>query len=111
VAQGVAPAVAHQVGSLPPVSSLFAAVLGVNPVAHLLGATHVLSTLPAANQAVLTGHQFFPQLISGPFHDGLMVVFIVAAGLSVLGALASLMRGGRYVPSPASIPRHKEATL
>jgi MFS family permease len=111
IAQGVAPGVAHQVGSLPPVSSLFAAVLGVNPVAHLLGATHVLSTLPAANQAVLTGHQFFPHLISGPFHDGLMVVFIVAAGLSVLGAAASLMRGGRYVPAPASIPRHKEAAV
>jgi type IV secretory pathway VirB2 component (pilin) len=59
---------------------------------------------------VLTGHQFFPHLISGPFHDGLTVVFIVAAGLSLLGALASLMRGGRYVPTPASIPRHKEAT-
>ena len=99
IAQGVAPGVAHQIGSLPPVSSLFAAVLGVNPVAHLLGSSHVLATLPAANQAVLTGHQFFPQLISGPFHDGLMVVFIVAAGLSVLGALASLMRGDRYVPS------------
>ena len=98
-------------GALPPVSSLFAAVLGVNPVAHLLGTTGVLSTLPAANQAVLTGHHFFPDLISGPFHDGLTVVFIVAAALSVLGALASLMRGGRYVPTPASLSRTKEAAL
>jgi hypothetical protein len=111
IEQGVTPAVAHHVGSLPPVSSLFAALLGVNPVAHLLGAGHVLATLPPANQAVLTGHQFFPHLISGPFHDGLVVVFIVAAILSVLGALASLMRGGRYVPTPAPLPRHKEATL
>jgi MFS family permease len=110
VQQGVPHSVAQQVGALPPVSSLFAAVLGVNPVAHLLGSTGILSTLPAANRAVLTGHQFFPQLISGPFHDGLTVVFIVAAGLSVLGAFASLLRGGRYVPTPASIPRHKEAT-
>jgi MFS family permease len=110
VQQGVPHSVAQQVGALPPVSSLFAAVLGVNPVAHLLGSTGILSTLPAANRAVLTGHQFFPQLISGPFHDGLTVVFIVAAGLSVLGAVASLLRGGRYVPTPASIPRHKEAT-
>ena len=109
--QGVAHAVAHQIGSLPPVSSLFAAVLGVNPVSHLLASTHALATLPAANRHVLTGHHFFPQLISGPFHDGLVVVFIVAAGLSVLGALASLLRGGRYVPAPASIPRTKEATL
>ncbi len=50
--QGVAHSVAQQVGSLPPVSSLFAAVLGVNPVAHLLGTTHVLSSLPPANRAV-----------------------------------------------------------
>ena len=108
--QGVAHEVARQVGSLPPVSSLFAAVLGINPVAHLLGSTHVLASLPAANREALTGHQFFPHLISGPFHDGLAVVFIAAAGLSVLGALASLMRGGRYVPSPASVPPHKEVT-
>jgi MFS family permease len=111
VQQGVPHEVAQQIGSLPPVSSLFAAVLGVNPVGHLLGSTHVLASLPAANQAVLTGHQFFPNLIAGPFHDGLAVVFIVAAGLSVLAALASLMRGGRYVPTPASIPRPKEAAL
>ena len=73
--------------------------------------THALATLPPANRHVLTGTSFFPQLISGPFHDGLVVVFIVAAGLSVLAALASLLRGGRYVPTPASIPRPKEATL
>jgi len=106
----VAHSVATQIGSLPPVSSLFAAVLGVNPVAHLLGTTNVLETLPAANREVLTGHQFFPHLIAGPFHDGLVVVFIVAAGLSLLGALASLMRGGRYVPTAGSVPRQKAVT-
>ena len=45
----------------------------------------------------LTGQEFFPHLISGPFHDGLVIVFGVAAALSVIGALASLGRGGRYV--------------
>jgi MFS family permease len=107
--QGVTHEVARQIGSLPPVSSLFAAVLGINPVAHLLGSSHVLASLPAANREALTGHQFFPHLISGPFHDGLTVVFIVAAALSVLGALASLLRGGRYVPSPVALQR-EEAT-
>jgi MFS family permease len=96
--QGVATTAAHHVGSLPPVSSLFAAVLGVNPVGHLLSSTGVLATLPAANRAVLTGRTFFPHLISAPFHHGLVVVFTVAAIVSVLGALASLLRGGRYVP-------------
>jgi MFS family permease len=99
--QGVAHSLAQQIGSLPPVSSLFAAVLGVNPVQHLLASAHALSSLPAANQRVLTGREFFPHLISAPFHHGLTVVFAVAAGLSVLAAFASLLRGGRYVP-PAS---------
>ena len=95
--QGVPHAIAHQVASLPPVSSLFSAVLGENPVAHLLGPTGVLSTLTPAHQQILTGTHFFPELIAAAFHHGLVVVFSVAAGLSVLGAAASLMRGGRYV--------------
>jgi MFS family permease len=110
--QGVPHAVAHQIGSLPPVSSLFAAVLGVNPIGHLLGSMGVLSSLSARSQRILTGRAFFPGLISGPFHHGLVVVFAVAAGLAALAGLASLMRGGRYVdpearpqpPKPAAEP-------
>jgi MFS family permease len=94
---GVPHGIAHQIGSLPPVSSLFAAVLGVNPVQHLLAARGVLSSLPAASQRVLTGRQFFPELISGPFQHGLTVVFGVAAVLAAVAALASLLRGGRYI--------------
>jgi MFS family permease len=101
---GVPHAIAHQIGSLPPVSSLFATVLGVNPVQHLLASAHALSALPAASQKVLTGHRFFPQLISGPFHQGLVVVFIAAAVLSAVAAMASLLRGGRQVP-PESAPQ------
>jgi MFS family permease len=94
--QGVPAAVAHHIGSLPPVSSLFAAVLGVNPVQHLLDTAGVLSSLPASHREVLTGRAFFPALISGPFHHGLAIVMIVAASLSVFAGLASLLRGGRY---------------
>ncbi len=96
-AQGVPHSVAQHVAGLPPVSSMFAAVLGENPVAHLLGPTGALAALSPAHQHVLTGTEFFPRLIAGAFHHGLVVVFSVAAGLSVLAALASLMRGGRYV--------------
>jgi len=96
-AHGVPHATAAQISSLPPVSSLFASVLGVNPVQHLLSAAGVLSRLPAASQRVLTGQEFFPGLISGPVHHGLAVVFIVSAALAVLAGLASLLRGGRYV--------------
>jgi MFS family permease len=99
--QGVPPAVAAQVGGLPPVSSLFAAFLGVNPMQNLLGPTGVLDTLPASNRAVLLGRAFFPQLISGPFHQGLIVVFTAATALAVLAAVASMLRGGRYI-NPAT---------
>jgi EmrB/QacA subfamily drug resistance transporter len=93
--QGVSPDVANHVANLPPVSSLFAAVLGVNPIGHLLSENNALDTLPAQNQQTLTGREFFPHLISGPFHSGLIVVFTAAAVLSVLGAIASSLRGGR----------------
>jgi MFS family permease len=103
--QGVAHSVAQQIGSLPPVSSLFASVLGVNPVERLLADSHALGALSAAQRAVLTGREFFPQLISAPFHHGLTVVFVVSAALSVLAGLASLFRGGRNVPAaPAAAP-------
>ncbi|HTW18846.1 MAG TPA: MFS transporter [Mycobacteriales bacterium] len=95
VRQGVPGGVAHQVGSLPPVSSLFAAVLGVNPVRHLLAPSGVLHTLPASAQQTLTGRRFFPELISAPFHHGLVVVFTTAAVLSLIGAVLSLLRGPR----------------
>ena len=94
---GVPAGVAHQIGALPPVSSLFAAVLGVNPVQHLLAVKGVLATLPAASRLILTGRMFFPELISGPFHQGLIVVFSVATGLAAIAAVASLLRGGRYI--------------
>src|ERR1039457_2539346 len=97
VRNGVPHSVAAHAGSLPPVSSLFASVLGVNPIQHLLSAAGVLATLPAAAQRVVTGREFFPQLIAQPFHNGLTVVFAVAAGLAALAAVASLLRGGRYV--------------
>lgn len=47
---------------------------------------------------MLTGRDFFPHLLAGPFHHGLMVVFGVAAGLGVLAGLASQLRGA--LPKP-----------
>ncbi|MFJ5261970.1 MFS transporter [Streptomyces sp. NPDC088387] len=94
-AQGVPADTAAQVAGLPPVSTLFATFLGSNPIGQLLGPTGVLQTLPAHNVTVLTGHGFFPELVSGPFHDGLVTVFGVATVMSLVAALASLLRGRR----------------
>jgi MFS family permease len=92
-AQGVPASVAGPVASLPPVSTLFAAFLGQNPIGHLLAPSGVLKTLPRHNADTLTGTQFFPHLISGPLHHGLAVVFIAAATMAVVAATASLLRG------------------
>jgi MFS family permease len=92
-AQGVPLAQASSIAHLPPVSTVFAAMLGYNPVQNLLAPTGLLHTLPAKNVATLTGKEFFPTLISGPFHHGLMIVFTAAALMAVCGAAVSWMRG------------------
>jgi MFS family permease len=109
-AHGVPAAAARRIGDLPPVATLFSAVLGENPIGHLLSSQHALRGLSAADRATLTGRQFFPHLIAGPFHSGLVVVFSAAAALSVLAAGASLLRGGRPRP-PARTPRPADALV
>jgi MFS family permease len=98
-AQGVPANVAGGVASLPPVSTLFATFLGNNPISHLLAPSGVLNTLPAHNVQALTGKEFFPQLVSGPFHHGLVIVFSAAAIMAVVAATASVLRGKREVPT------------
>jgi MFS family permease len=101
-AHGVPAATAHQVAALPPVSILFAAFLGYNPIQHLVG-PHVLGALSAHDRAALVGRSFFPHLISGPFERGLHAAFTFAILACLVAAGASLLRGGRY--------RHGEALV
>jgi hypothetical protein len=112
-AHGVGAATAGQVAALPPVSILFAAFLGYNPIEQLLG-SHALHALPGHDQAVLTGHSFFPHLISGPFRDGLHAAFAFAIIACLVAAAASLLRGERRDREPAPValrgvaPRREE---
>ena len=92
---GVAASDAQRVAHLPPVSILFAAFLGYNPLQHLLGA-HAFAALSAHQQGVIAGRSFFPRLISGPFRSGLHEAFAFSIGACLVAAAASLMRGGRY---------------
>jgi MFS family permease len=111
-AQGVPAAAAAHVASLPPVSTLFSALLGFNPIKSMLAPTGALARLPARNAAILTGKQFFPNLISGPFHHGLVIVFSAAIAMSVLGALISLLRGKQFYyaePEAVGAPLQGEA--
>jgi MFS family permease len=101
-AQGVPAGTANSVATLPPVSTLFAAFLGDNPIGHLLAPSGVLNTLPPGHAAVLTGNEFFPQLVSGPFHHGLVIVFTAAMIMAVIAAIASLLRG-RHTPARSTV--------
>jgi MFS family permease len=103
VTQGVPVATATRISHLPAVGSLFASFLGFNPIGSLLGP--VLGHLTQAQQAYLTGRAFFPHLISGPFLKGLHAAFDFAFAACALGAVASWLRGGKYIhqevaPSP-----------
>jgi MFS family permease len=96
VAHGVPAADASRVAALPPVTVLFASLLGYNPVQSLLGPT-VLAQLSPGDVAYLTGRSFFPELISGPFAGGLAVAFGFAIAACLIAGIASALRGGTYV--------------
>jgi MFS family permease len=104
-AHGLAPAVAERVAHSPPISILFAAFLGYNPIQHLAGAG-ALSGVGVHARAVLTGPTFFPHLISAPFRTGLHSAFVFAIVACLIAAAASLMRGGRY----EHVERDEQAT-
>jgi hypothetical protein len=96
VANGIDPSTARTVSHVPPIGSLFAAFLGINPVTELVKPS-TLHALSQAHQNVLTGRTFFPVTLSAPFAKGLHLALDFAAGASLVGAGASWLRGGRYV--------------
>lgn len=94
IAHGVSPALASHASHLPPISTLFAAFLGVNPIQHLLGPAG-LAQLSASQQATLLGRSFFPTLIGSSFRSGLHAALDFAIVASLLAAAASWVRGAK----------------
>jgi MFS family permease len=88
--------IAHQIASAPPISYLFAAFLGFNPLATLIPST-ILNALPAQQAATITSRSFFPQLIAAAFHDGLHQVLIFSIVLSLIAAATSWLSGRKYI--------------
>jgi hypothetical protein len=99
VAQGVPAATAAPISHLPPIGVLFASFLGYNPIQQLLGP--LLHQLSPAHAAYVTGREFFPHLITTPFHSGLGVAFGFAIAANVIAAIASALTG-RHAPVPAT---------
>jgi MFS family permease len=101
-AQGVPVTAATRLSHLPPSAVMFAALLGYNPIKMLLGPA--LNQLPASSQAYLTGHAFFPSLISAPFQQGLQIAFDFSIACCLIAAVASLLRGKHYVHDMHAVP-------
>ena len=73
---------------------LFAAFLGYNPIARLLGPSGVLhDRCRPTTSTTLTGKEFFPHLIAARSTPGLVLVFGVAAAMMVVAAVASWFAG------------------
>lgn len=89
-AEGLPAPIVHQVASLPPTASLFAALLGYNPLQSMLP-HQVLATLPKHVASTITGHSFFPNLIGPSFMNGLSLAFIIAFVLSIAAGVASVL--------------------
>ena len=95
-AQGVSPAVATRVSHLPagrqPLRGLPRLQPDAGP-AWAMPSSRICRTPP---RTYLTSRQFFPHLISPAFSRGLTEAFSFAAAVCLLGAVASLLRGGKY---------------
>ena len=103
VAQGVPRHAALAVSTLPPTSTMFAALLGYNPMKTLLAP--VLPHLSHTRAAYLVGRSFFPALISKPFGSGLDEALFFGMAALLLAAGASWLRGGKYhYREPAETP-------
>jgi MFS family permease len=112
-AHHVSAQVATPLSHMPPTGYLFAAFLGYNPLKQLLG-PHVLAALPAADAHALVSKAFFPSLIGGPFKDGIVYVLIFAAAMCLVAAIASWLRGGKFIHHEALAShgqKHIHATL
>ena len=82
-----------------PTSALFAAFLGYNPMQTVLASlpSSLTSTLSASTIATLTGNSWFPNAFAPAFMASLRVAIYLNAALAFTAAVASVVRGKRYI--------------
>ncbi len=93
---GVPASVATDVSAMPPTSALFSAFLGFNPMESMI-APGTLETLSQHTQNIILGNQFFPHTIAPAVMLSLHIAFYLSAVISLIAAVASLLRGKRFV--------------
>jgi len=104
-----APHVASSLSQIPPTLALFAAFLGYNPMVTMISELPQTVSGQISTQAfsTITSTTWFPRTIAPPFMDAIHLAFYFNAGLAVIAALASLMRGKKeqyeYQPTKREI--------
>ncbi len=90
---------APALSNIPPTAALFSAFLGYNPVNSILTALppSLVAHIPQATLNTLTGTTWFPQTLQNAFVPSLRTSFYIGALLSVIAAILSVLRGGKYI--------------
>jgi EmrB/QacA subfamily drug resistance transporter len=106
-----APQLAPVFQNIPPTNALFAAFLGYNPVASILGVLppSAVSSIPQSTRTYLTGQTFFPNAIAPAFMSALRITFYIGAALSIVAAVASLLRGSYAAPQVKVAKEERES--
>lgn len=94
------PQLASAFTSISPTSALFSAFLGYNPMQSILALpqlSSVVTQIPQSTLTFLEGQTFFPNSIAPAFMSALDLSFYIGAALSVAAAVASLLRGKKYI--------------
>lgn len=85
--------------NIPPTGALFSAFLGYNPVETIMAALPptVVSSIPHATYATLTGTTWFPQMLVSAFLPSLQLSFFIGAAFCAIAAILSALRGDKYI--------------
>ena len=95
LANAGAPQLGPYLSSIPPTIALFAAFLGYNPMQEMITRLPALAGAHVTTQALstITSPTWFPNAIAQSFMGSLHFALYLDAGLAIVAAIASLMRG------------------
>jgi len=102
---GLPAPISQGIASLPPGAAIFAAMLGYDPISHLVPAS-LLATLPPGVAARVTDPHFFAGLLAQPFVTGIRVALLACVAMCILAGVTSALRGSgrqRRVVVPTQI--------
>jgi MFS family permease len=89
---GLPDSVSQGLASVPPGAAIFAAMLGYDPISHLIP-SQILSTLPPGVVARVIDPHFFANLLAQPFVEGIRVALLACVAMCALAGVASALRG------------------